>query len=111
HPRVDVGQVAPSVSARQAVGVEVGEQRLDVQTLGRRELGTDDERPVLAASGLGACWEDRGTGAGTRGYPDVQYSAVAARELILDDDIGEVQLDVRRERRDARDTGKVAVRV
>src|SRR5262249_60616292 len=60
--------------------------------LGGRELGAEDDRPVLTASGL------------RHGR-----TPVGAGELVLDDDIGEVGLDVRRERGDRRHTGEVAV--
>jgi hypothetical protein len=72
--------------------VPVVEQRLNVQPLGGRELGAEDDRPVLPAPG----------------FVDGE-TPVGAGELVLDDDVGEVRLDGRRERGDRRDTGEVTV--
>ena len=87
-----VGQVAPDRARRLAVRVDPVEQRFEIQALGGRELGAEDQRVVLTAPGL-----ERGV------------TPVGAGELILDDDVGEVGLDVRRERGDRRDAGEVTV--
>jgi hypothetical protein len=75
--------------------VDVAEQRLEVEPLGGRELRAEDDRPVLAASLL----RRRG------------HTAVGPGQLILDDDVGEVGLDVRRERGDRRHAGEITVGV
>ena len=72
-----VGQVAPDRARRLAIGVDPVEQRLDVQTLGWGELGAEEHRVVLTAPGL-----ERG------------LTPVGAGELILDDDVGEVGLEM-----------------
>ena len=86
--------MVPGATGRHAIGVEPREQRFQVEPLERRDLGAHDHRVVLAASRLGRA-----------------DAAVRSRELVLDDDIGQVGLEVRRERRDGRHAGKVAVRV
>src|SRR5262249_8749448 len=106
--RARVDEVPPCVVAREAVGVKPGVERLQVQSFERRVLRAEDKRVVLAAGRLTPGWDDaaRAPSHGT----DVQYASVGSAELILDDDPCEIGPDVRRERRDGRDTGKVARR-
>src|SRR5262249_5879624 len=76
---------------------------------------TEDKGVVLTAGGLASRREGGASQIGSRPRArsdgDVQYPTVAAPELILNDDVGEVGLDARRERRDRREASKVAVRI
>src|SRR5213594_1658154 len=83
-----VGRVTPGVAVRHAFGIEERVERLDVEPLVDRVVRAEDERGVLAP-------------ARTRG----------GRQPILDHDIGDVRLQVRRKRRDRREAGKITGRV
>src|SRR5262245_52758559 len=78
-----VDQVAPNAARGLAVGVEPRVQGLEVEPLEGSELGANDQRVVLATTGL-----ERGV------------APVGSGELVLDDDPGEVGSDVRCECRD-----------
>ena len=75
--RADVGRVASGREAGHAVGVEPRVERLEVQSLHQVDLGTQDERVVLAAARPG-----RGD------------AAIATRELVFDDDEGRMVMIV-----------------
>ena len=71
--------------------MEPREQRLQVETFERRHLGAHDYRVVFAPV-----------------RPHRRQRPVTAGELVLEHDVGEVELDLWRERRDRRHAGEVA---
>src|SRR5436309_13821310 len=83
-----VGRVTPGGAVRHAFGIEERVERLDVEPFVDRVVRAEDERGVLAP-------------ARTR----------RGRQPILDHDIGDVRLQVRRKRRDRREAGKITGRV
>src|SRR6185436_20037072 len=94
HRTLRVGDGPPRRGAGRAVSVEVRVQRLDVEPLERRDLGADDDREVITAPVGGGASQP-----------------VAPRDLVLDLNVRERQVEVRRERRPRRDTREVAVGV
>src|SRR5207245_2871875 len=92
EPTIDDG--VSRGAGRQAIDVEIRVQRLDVESLERRDLRADGNRPVLAAAR-----------ARRRVRP------VTARELVLDDDVSEVDADVWVKLRNRRQSREIAVGV
>src|SRR5947199_6585357 len=83
---MNILRVTASLAVRRALGSEVRVDRLDVEPLVHRVLGAHDDSEVVATGPL----ESRSSSAG----------AVAAPKLALDDHVGELGLEVRRECRD-----------
>src|SRR2546426_220190 len=84
-----VGRVTPGVRVCYSLGVVERVDRLDIEPLVDRVIYAEDDREVLAAGLIPA----------------------KASEGVLDHDIGDVGLEVRRERRNRREPGEIAGRV
>src|SRR5207245_9066563 len=100
---VNVGRTTPSIAARSSFGVEERVERLDVEPFEDRVLRADDAREVVATSILECLC---GRAVRTR-----RATSVSACDFVLDHDIGEVGLEVRRKRRERGHPREVAVRV